>query len=104
MVTRYGVAGFGIMLPHTADATDRVIERLARRVQRERVGARGPRSRSVALRSGIAVFPLDALSAEALLEAAQAALRETGPGDHALRRAPGLGLEAQVLEMTEVSR
>ena len=39
-----------------------------------------------------------------LLEAAQAALRETGPGDHALRRAPGLGLEAQVLEMTEVSR
>ncbi len=104
VVTRYGDAGFGIILPHTADVTERVVERLVRRVQRERVGARGPRSRSIALRGGIAVFPLDALAAEALLEAAQAALRETGPGDHAVRRAPGLRLEAQVLEMTEVSR
>lgn len=98
VVTRYGHAGFGVILPRTAEQSERVAQRLVRRVQQARVGAATARSRGISIRGGVAVFPLDGLSAESILDAALEAVRRSGSGDDAVARAAPLMLEMQVLD------
>jgi diguanylate cyclase (GGDEF)-like protein len=98
VVMRYGEIGFGIVLPHTAEVSERVLQRLLRRVQKERIGANTPRARGLTLRAGVAVFPLDGLTAEDIFQAARDALTRAGEEGGTVERAAPLRLEEEVLE------
>jgi len=97
-VARYGQLGFGCVLPHTSDATIRVVERLVKRVAKERLGALTPRGKGLQLRAGVAVFPVDGLSADDIFEAARDALSQVKDSTRRILRAQGMRLDEGLLD------
>lgn len=103
VVTRFGPAGFALILPHTGGPTEKVAQRLVQAVHRERIGATTPRGRGLTLRGGLAVYPLDGLTCDALLTAARAAVaRAGGEGSRKVLRAGSQTTEPEPVEAADV--
>lgn len=83
VLTRYGPAGFALILPTTGASAELVARRLVESVRKERIGASTPRGRGLALRAGVAIYPLDGLEQEALLAGARQAIARAGSGGSA---------------------
>jgi len=74
VVTRLEEDTFGVVLPQTGEASQRLAERLVKRVAEERIGATSRRSKYLTISAGHAVYPLDALDDEGIVAAAREAL------------------------------
>jgi len=78
VLTRYGPIGFGLVLPHTGETSERVAHRLVQAIGKERIGANTPRARGLTMRAGVAVYPLDGLTTDEIMQAARDALSRSG--------------------------
>lgn len=101
VVARCDQTRFGVILPQTAETSERVIQRVLRRIQRERIGAPSGKSRGVSLRAGVAVFPIDGLSADELFQAAKEALSRSDRNEGATVRALPLDLSMQAVALDQ---